>query len=395
MPPTSADRLAAAQSFVEPFLDDLRAMVNIDSGTYTPAGVARVAEYLRERFAEVGCAVELRPGRELGPQLVARLQGSGQGRVLLIGHMDTVFPEGEAARRPFRVEDGRAYGPGVLDMKAGLLVGIYALRLLAEAGEAPFSSLTFLCNSDEEVGSPESRPLVRTLAREADAVLVLEPARGPERVTVSRKGIGTYTLEIEGVAAHAGAEPEKGRSAILELAHRIVALQAINGTIAGVTVNVGTVSGGERPNVVPDRARALIDVRAAGPAGVQAVDEVLHLVASTTTVPGTRAQLSGGFVHQPYQQSEASARLFALAQAAAADLGMQLAGAASGGGSDANTAAALGVPTLDGLGLSGGLTHNPGEWAAVRDIPLRVALLADLLRRLAAPGTLGGSVDGG
>ena len=374
--------LDAAQSFVELFLEDLRALVDTDCGTYSPAGVERVADYLRPRFAEAGCEVELRPGQRMGPQLVARHTGSGQGRVLLIGHMDTVFPDGEATQRPFKIEDGRAYGPGVLDMKSGLLVGLYALRLLHEAGEAPYAALTFLCNSDEEVGSPESGPLVRELAREADAAIILEPGRGREDVTVARKGVATFTLEVEGLAAHAGVEPEAGHSAILELAHRVVALQALNGTIEGVTVNVGTVHGGERPNIVPDRARAQIDVRAPSTQAVAAIELALRQTCETIIVPGTRTRLTGGFMHQPFEQSPASKRLFALAQAAGRELGLELRGRSTGGGSDGNTTASAGVPTLDGMGPSGGLAHNPGEYIIVESIAPRIALLAGLLRRL-------------
>lgn len=376
--------LATAETFVAPFLDDLAALVNIDSGTYTPAGVARVAEFLRPRFADLGFAVELRPGDRMGPNLIARRSGAGRARVLLIGHMDTVFPDGEAARRPFRVKDGRAYGPGVMDMKSGLLVALYALRLLADAGEAPYAELTMLCNSDEEVGSPESGPLVREMARGVDAAIVLEPGSAADEVKVARKGVGTYALEVEGVAAHAGAEPDKGHSAILEMAHRIIAVQAINGTIPGATVNVGTIAGGERPNVVPDHARAAIDVRAPSPEAARALDEALRRVADATTIPGTAVRLSGGFVHQPFQQSPASARLFALAQSAATEVGIALRGAYSGGGSDGNTTAAMGVPTLDGMGPSGGQAHNPGEWASVANIAPRIAILAGLLRRLDA-----------
>lgn len=376
--------LTAAQQFVAPFLEDLGALVDIDSGTYTPAGVEQVASYLQPRFAELGCAVEVRPGVKMGPQLVARLTGQGRGRVLLIGHMDTVFPEGEVARRPFKIADGRAYGPGVMDMKSGLLVGLYALRLLHAAGEAPFATLTFLCNSDEEVGSPESGPLVRELAREADAAIILEPGRGLEDVTVARKGVATFTLEVEGLSAHAGVEPENGHSAILELAHRVVALQALNGTIEGVTVNVGTVQGGERPNIVPDHAVAKIDVRAPSRQAVEAIEAALRQACATATVPGTRLSLSGGFMHQPFEQTPASKELFDHAQAVAGELGLTLRGRSTGGGSDGNTTAAAGVATLDGMGPSGGLAHNPGEWISVASIAPRIALLAGLLRRLGA-----------
>lgn len=381
---TPPAHLTTATTLVESFMDDLRMLVNIDSGTYRPEGVAQVATYLRPRFAELGFEVEQRPGRELGPQLVARRAGTGHGRVLLIGHMDTVFPEGEPARRPFKVANGRAFGPGVFDMKSGILIGLYALRLLAATGEAPFAHATFLCNSDEEIGSPESGPLVHELAREADAAIVLEPGHGRDQVTVARKGVGIYTLEVGGVAAHAGVEPERGRSAIHELAQRIVAIHALNAAIAGVTVNVGTISGGERPNIVADHARAQIDVRAPSAESAHAIDDALHRVCATPSVAGTTLHLTGGFVHQPFEQSPASAHLFALAQQSAAELGMTLVGTSTGGGSDGNSTAAEGVATLDGMGLTGDLAHNEGEFVNVADIAPRIALLAGLLRRLGA-----------
>src|SRR5215467_6159788 len=250
----STPTLRAAEHLIPSLLDDLRSIVDIDSGSYTPDGIAAVADYLEPRIAALGATVERVDGGALGPSLVARFSGSGQGQMLLIGHMDTVFPAGEVAERPFRVADGRAYGPGVLDMKSGLLVALYALQLLHEAGETPFATLTFILNSDEEIGSPASRELIRAGAQSADVALVLEPTADVERLTVARKGVGMYRLVIEGVSAHAGVEPTKGRSAILELAHKIVAVHALNGSLDGLTLNVGVVAGGERPNVVADHA---------------------------------------------------------------------------------------------------------------------------------------------
>jgi glutamate carboxypeptidase len=378
----SASSSPVSEQTVAAFLDDLRALVNINSGTYTPAGVARVAEYLQPKFAQMGCEVELLPGDKMGPQLVARHHGTGPGRVLIIGHMDTVFPDGEADRRPFTIRDGSAYGPGVFDMKSGVLVALYAVRALIESGEAPWQTLTMICNSDEEIGSPESHELIEAAAKQADAALVLEPTSDVARVTTSRKGAASYTLEIRGIAAHAGVEPQKGRSAILEMAHRIVALHALNGTIPGVTVNVGVVQGGERPNVVAEAASAEIDVRAADDAGVQAIEAALARVVADTNVPDTTAMLEGDFAHRPFTQSPQSERLFALAADAAAELGMTLRGEPTGGASDGNTTAGLGLPTLDGLGLVGGLAHNSGEYVEINSIAPRIALLMGILRRL-------------
>jgi glutamate carboxypeptidase len=378
----SAATLDAASGLVEPLLDDLGAIVNIDSGTYSPPGVAAVADYLQPRLEALDCRVERVPGREVGPHIVARLRGNGSTRVLLIGHMDTVFPDGETQHRPFTVSDGRAYGPGVLDMKSGLLVGLYALQLLQEAGEVPFAELTFILNSDEEIGSPESHDLIVALARNADAALVLEPATELDLLKIARKGVGVFTLAVTGRAAHAGVEPERGRNAILELAQQVVALQALNGTQEGLTVNVGVVSGGERRNVVPDHASAQIDVRVATPAQVRYVEAAFARITAQRTVPDTTAAITGHFAHQPFQQSERSKALFALAREEGAALGLSLRGESTGGGSDGNSTAALGVPTLDGLGPAGDLSHNPGEYVAIDSIAPRIALLAGLLRRL-------------
>ncbi|HEV8193436.1 MAG TPA: M20 family metallopeptidase [Ktedonobacterales bacterium] len=374
--------VAAAERRVDSFLDDLRTLVNIDSGTYTPAGVQQVAALLGLRFEESGCTVEILPTQHKGPNLIARMHGEGDGRVLIVGHMDTVFPDGEAQRRPFRIEGRRAFGPGVFDMKSGLLVGLNALRVLHELGQMPLQQVTFLCNSDEEVGSPESHDLVAALAREADAVLVLEPTSDLGRVTVSRKGVGMYAMELKGVSAHAGVEPRRGRSAILELAHRVVALHALNGTIPGVTVNVGVVTGGERPNVVADRARAEIDIRVPDEESMRAIQAELTRVASERVVPDVEITLDGRFEHLPFVQSEQSKRLFDKAQEVAAELGVPLRGEPTGGGSDGNTSAALGIPTLDGLGLVGGLAHNPGEFVDLDSLVPRIVLLAGLLTRL-------------
>ena len=383
--------LDAAARLIDSFLDDLRALVDIDSGSYTPAGVAAVADQLQSRFEALGAEVERVPGEALGPQLVARLRGSGAGRVLLIGHMDTVFPVGEVAERPFAVRDGQAFGPGVLDMKSGLLVGLYALRLLRDAGEVPFAELTFICNSDEEIGSPESRSLIRREAERADVALVLEPTSDVERTTVARKGVGMYRLAVTGLSAHAGVEPKKGRSAVVELAHKVLAVTALNGQQPGLTLNVGVVHGGERPNVVPDAAEAHIDIRVTGPEQIEWVEGELRRIAEECSVEGTTCVLSGSFAHRPFQQSERSKQLFALARDEAARLGLSLRGAPTGGGSDGNTAAALGVPTLDGLGPAGGQAHNPGEHIEIASVAPRIALLAGLLRRV---GTDMASPDG-
>lgn len=373
----------AAQSQIERYLADLAQLVNIDSGTYTPEGVALVADAFQSWLTEAGALVERVPGKDgYGPQVIGRWPGSGRGRILLMGHMDTVFPAGEAARRPFHIADGRAHGPGALDMKSGLLMGLYTARLLR--AEAPWAELTLLCTSDEEVGSPTSHDLIAHLASQADAALVLESSPSAEQVTIARKGVGTFRLEVTGVAAHAGVEPEKGANAAIELAHRAIAVHALNGTIPGVTLNVGVIAGGERPNIVAEQAHAVIDVRAPDPQSLAAVEDALQRAASAApTIAGTTTRVSGGFVHRPFTQSADSARLFAQAEAVARELGFALAPRATGGGSDGNTTAAIGTPTLDGLGPAGAHAHNPGEYIEIASVAPRIALLGGLIARIA------------
>lgn len=377
-----------AESIMESFLADLQAMVNIDSGTYIKEGVDRLGLWLQQRFQRLGFQTYFDEQQKYGNHLVAVHTGNNpQGpRLLLIGHMDTVFPDGEARRRPFSctqlngVEIAR--GPGVLDMKSGVLIGIYAVQLLIESQLANYQSVTFVCNSDEEVGSHSSRPLIGKLARESDAVLVLEPGRIVNRVVSARWGIANYRVEAHGISSHAGVEPEKGRNAILELSHQVIALQAINGSIPGASLNVGIIKGGERTNIVPDYAYCDIDVRISDRAGLEAIEEAMRNVISHPVLDGTRVVLSGGVSNMPFERTEASLRLVRLTQAAGADLGLEIEDVSSGGASDANTTAGLGVPTIDGLGATGGLAHNPDEYIELDQLPVRIALVSGLLQRL-------------
>jgi len=300
--------------------------------------------------------------------------------------MDTVLPDGDAQRRPFTVSqrDGMrvATGPGVLDMKSGVLIGMYGLHLLIDAQEAHYQCVTFLCNSDEEIGSPSSKPLVQELAQQADAVLVLEPGRIINTVVSSRHGSGQYRVEVRGVAAHAGVEPKRGRNAILELSYQVQAMQALNDTIPGTTLNVGIIHGGERTNVVPDYAYCEMDVRASDQEGIKAIEAAMHKVASQHVLQDTQITLSGSMLCMPFERNKRSAKLVQLAKEAGKELGLKIEDVGSGGASDANTTAAMGVPTLDGLGAGGGLAHNPGEYIELDYLPTRIALLMGLVQRI-------------
>ncbi|NOZ28841.1 MAG: M20 family metallopeptidase [Chloroflexi bacterium] len=365
------------------YMADLRELVEFDSGSHNKAGVDRAATIMAGHLESIGCQVERIPLTDYGDCVVGRLRGNGRLRLLLLGHLDTVYPDGTAAQRPLRIEGNRAYGPGVADMKSGLLTGVYALRALREAGFEDFEEIAFFCNSEEEVGSPASRRLYTPLANRADAAFVLESARADGSIVTERKGGGTIRVRVLGRAAHAGVEPEKGASAILELAHLIVAAHRLNGVRPGTTVNVGVARGGTRSNVVPDHAEAAIDVRIMSVEDQEAVWAGLHAEAMHPTVPGTQVILSSRGFTPPMPRTPATALLAKLAQAEARQLGFTLTEASTGGRSDGNFCAAGGTPVLDGLGPIGGDDHSPREYLEVDSIVPRTALLAGLIARTA------------
>lgn len=370
------------------FVGALEEMVNVDCGSYTPEGVNQIADLCQARFDSHGWSVERvrhHPAggeRQLGDLLIGRLEGAGGPRVLMIGHMDTVFDVGTAADRPFRIEGARAFGPGVSDMKAGLLAGFVAVEILREVGFDRFGRITYVCDPDEEIGSPFSRVYIQELAKEADAALVLEGARENGDIVSARKGVSDYVLEVIGRAAHAGIEPERGRSAILEAAHKVVALQALNGRWPGVTVNVGVVAGGTRTNVVPERCTIEVDLRSPEEETLQAAEAEIARIAREHTVPDVAVRMTVAGWHRPMEKREGGARLADLAIRLADELGFELRDAATGGASDANTTSAAGVPTLDGLGPVGGDDHGPKEWIDLTSVVPRISLLAGLVSRL-------------
>jgi len=256
-----------ATSRYDAFVAELEQMVNVDCGSYTPAGVDAIADLCEGRMQEHGWSVERRTHApmgdeaQLGDLVIGTLEGGGGPSVLLVGHMDTVFDEGTVAERPFRIDGDLAHGPGVSDMKGGLLTGFHAVEVLRDAGFDAFGRITFVCNPDEEIGSPFSGPVIRELAPAHDAALVLEGARANGDIVSARKGITDYEIEFVGRAAHAGVEPEKGANAVLAAANATVALQALNGRWPGVTVNVGVARGGTRTNVVAERCLLQVDLR--------------------------------------------------------------------------------------------------------------------------------------
>ena len=381
--PAELAALRANIEAAEPaFLADLERLVNLDCGSYTRDGVNEVATWAAAFLARLGGEVVRHPDPDgvLGDTVEAVFRGEPGGpRALVIGHMDTVFPEGTAAARPFRVDAGIAKGPGVTDMKSGLLTLLYGLEAALAAGPLPFDRLTVIANPDEEIGSPASTPHVERVARASDVAFSLECARANGDIVSSRKGIGDYVITVNGRAAHAGVEPEKGRSAILAAAHLVIGLHGLTGRWPGVTCNVGVIEGGIRPNVVAERTVLQVDLRAVDRSSMEAADAAIRSLAAAPAVPDVTVDVELRHRHWPMEKVPRSGRLVTLAQELAAGLGFEVRDAATGGASDANTTAGLGVPSLDGLGPIGGMDHSPQEWLDVGSIVPRTTLFAALL----------------
>jgi glutamate carboxypeptidase len=374
---------AAVERAYPAYLADLERLVNIDCGSYTKAGVDEVGSWTSTRLESLGAAVTRHPNDEgLGDTVIGELTGADpDGPTLLcIGHMDTVFDPGTAAQRPYTVREGIATGPGVTDMKSGLLAGLYAIAALRELpGGLPLARLVFVANPDEEIGSPVSTPHIRRLARDADACLVLECARMNGDIVSSRKGNVSFEISVHGRASHAGIEPEKGRNSILEAARIVTSLQALNGRWPGVTVNVGTIAGGTRPNVVAAECRMEVDLRAVTRASLEEAEAAIREIARPAIYDDITIDVEERGRHWPMEKLDRSARLVDHATGLAAALGFELHDAATGGASDANTTAGMGVPSIDGLGPVGGFDHSPDEYLELGSVVPRTTLLAALI----------------
>ncbi|SCG64242.1 M20/M25/M40 family metallo-hydrolase [Micromonospora coxensis] len=380
--------LTAAGDRLGAYHDRLARLVAVDSGSGQVDGLREAADLVQTWCLAAGMAVEREAvadaaGTPLGDVLVARRRGRGRRHVLLAGHLDTVFPPGTAAARPLRVHDGRAYGPGVSDDKGGLLAGLAAVEVLAALGREEYAELVLVCTPDEEIGSPGSRPLLRTLGSEADVALCLECARDNGDLVSARKGVADLEITLRGRAAHAGIEPERGANALLAAARLTVALDALNGRWPGVTVNVGVLEAGGRPNVVADRARMLVDLRAWRTAEyAAALAEIRRLVAEPA-VTGVRAELAVHAPTPPWEPGPEDRWLPELAAKVGAGLGVPVSHTATGGCADANLLAEAGATVLDGLGPVGGDDHSPAEWLDLDSVVPRVALLAGLIDEVA------------
>ena len=362
----------------------LRALVELESPTTEPPAVARLARFLAGEWRRRGARVRLLPQAKHGPILRAELslgRGRPRGQLLVLGHLDTVYPLGWLRRAPFRLRAGRAYGPGTVDMKSGLVQALFAVDVLRELNQAPAKKLVFLFTSDEETGSVAGRPLLEREARRSDAVLVLEPSSGIQgALKTARKGVGSFELIVHGRAAHSGIEPEKGVNAIAELAEQLVRIRRFARPRQGLTINANVVEGGTRSNVIAEWARAQIDVRVPRQRDAGRIERQMRALRPIDR--RARLEIRGGVDRPPLERTAQVARLFRQAQRLAQGMGLRLEESSTGGGSDGNFTAALGVPTLDGLGGVGGGAHTPGEFVVVRRLPERAALLATLLLTL-------------
>ncbi|HXU87400.1 MAG TPA: M20 family metallopeptidase [Methylomirabilota bacterium] len=364
----------------------LARLVNHDSGTDDVLDVNRVGAILAERLRGLGFNVRRVANERFGDHLVGEKAGSGPKRFLFVGHYDTVFPSGTAKQRPFRIDaEGRAWGPGVYDMKGGLVALLYALRAHREARTRAWdeTSIAVVFNSDEERLSPTSRSVIQEEARRAHSVGILEPARPGGEYVMARKGAGTFELEVTGKASHAGLQPELGASAIWALAQKIAALHALTDLDTGVTVNVGTVRGGERPNVVAPRAVAEVDLRAWSQADADAAIAAMRKICETAHVAGTTTRFEGQIHFPPWPPGlPGTTRLLRIMEAAGGELGVDVRAIKTGGGSDGNHTSAL-APTLDGLGPKGSRAHSEEEFIEVGTLLERTKMIAVFLDRWA------------
>ncbi|MGA4622836.1 M20 family metallopeptidase [Citrobacter meridianamericanus] len=368
---------------LEKYINELQTLVNVDCGTQTVAGVAHIAAVMRDLWQQEGWQTELVDlGSEVGPALlVTNKPHATQYDVLLVGHLDTVFPPGTVAERPMSRDEHRLYGPGVSDMKSGLLNILWAMRSLPAEHLARLS-IAVAMNPDEETGSVHSSEWIAALAKRARCVLVCEAARADGSLVKARKGVGGYQLTFDGVASHAGNEPEKGRSAITAFANSVLAINALTDMTRGTTLNMGVVQGGSAANVVAAKLRAELDVRFWDNEEYDRVHQALLSLCQQGFLEGVTTTLTR-VSHKPAMAAnEETQQLMALVEQAGQEEGIAVTWQAVGGGSDANLTASLGIPTLDGLGPVGAGFHGVDEWLNISSIEQRIRLLKRIITML-------------
>ncbi|WP_077215023.1 M20 family metallopeptidase [Bacillus dakarensis] len=357
-------------------------LVNIDSGSYVKEGIDEVGSILKEKYEELGFVVDVKEENENGNNLVIQHRDAKDPKIILVAHMDTVFPKGTVAERPFRIEGNRAYGPGVVDMKSSLVELLYAIKALEQNGSEAIKNVQIILNGDEEIGSVTSRPLIEQLSQGKEYALVMEPARKDGSLVSARRGGGRYTLIVKGKAAHSGIEPEKGRSAIEELAFKIIQLHSLTDHEKGISVNVGLIEGGSSVNTVSASAVAHVDIRISEMEQAEYLKEKIHEICSKTEVDGTKIFLEGDISRPPMEYNEQTESLLQIIQDVGKEIGISVRDTATGGGGDASFTSASGVATIDGLGPVGGNAHSEREYLEIDTLPERTLLLAKTIERL-------------
>ena len=385
---------AVAAEAVKPILDSAEKhkpgalklwerLVNIDSGTGDAEGLTAVGAIAIEELQKLGAKIETTSSAPaVGDNIVATFTGTGKGTVLLMAHMDTVFAKGAAAARPFRIEGGRAYGPGVSDDKAGIVIAVAVLNILQDLKFKDYARITVFLNTNEETGSRGSRALIEKLAKEHDVTLNLEAGRAGDGITIWRKGSGTIRVEVKGRASHAGASPELGRNAVMELAHQMMQLSKLANAQKGTTINFTVIKGGDRKNIIPDFAEADADVRAVVTDEFDRVERELAAAIRNKLIPDTEVKATLIRSFPPMPQNAQIDALAAMAQRIYGEIGKKLNLEGSGGAADSSLAAGVFRPTLDGLSLVGGNAHTDREYAEVDSMVPRFYLLTRMVMEL-------------
>jgi glutamate carboxypeptidase len=361
----------------------LEQLVNIDSGSFHKEGVDKVGTLIRKQFEDLGMNVKVHRESKYGNHLEIMHDHDSQPKIIIIAHMDTVFPVGEVKKRPYKVIGNKAYGPGVSDEKASHVAVLYALKALKASGSDAYKNVHIIFNSDEEIGSPTSKAIIKEAAKQKDYSLVVESGRPNDGIVTERKGVGCFVFEVKGKSAHAGVEPESGRSAIEELAHKIIKLQKLNDYERGLSVNVGLIEGGISTNTIPSNAKAHVDVRVKNIKQAEEITSKINEIAHEEYVSGTETKLSGKIDRPPMEKVEGTEELLHIIRSVGEELGMSIREVSSGGGSDASYTSTEGVPTVDGMGPLGEFSHSEtNEYVDLSSLSKRTALLALTIERL-------------
>jgi glutamate carboxypeptidase len=358
-------------------------LVNIDSGSNYKKGIDEVGGILKDAYEELGFVVDVIEEPENGNNMVITYRDSKEPTMLAVAHMDTVFRMGTAGERPFTIKEDRAYGPGVIDMKASQVSLLYALKALKESNPEALEKIQIVLNGDEEIGSHTSRPIIEKYAEGKKYALIMEPARKDGSLVTARRGAGRYSVYVTGKGAHSGIEPQNGISAIEELAHKIIKLHALTNHDEGISVSVGLIEGGESVNTIAPSAAAHVDVRITYAEQAEVIDRKVREICASSDIAGTTIKLEGGINRPPMVKNDQTIQFLEIIKETGAELGLTITDVSTGGGSDASFTSAMGVSTIDGLGPVGGNAHSVDEYLEIPTLLERTSLLAEVIRKLA------------